>query len=234
MFVKSLTAVVFLTASTMFGALIPIGTVPQSGTGLGSQFTLLTFQATGTESGCVAGDAGGGAITGSSACPAQIDGGDEQAINNVYTATDIGLDDFTNLQVVFNASEPGNVAYQGITLDELALTLWNADDGTILGAFYLENPYVIADAFPGVGNAGFGFELDATQAADANLLLAAFPDLVIGAAATASNASGGLETVFIRTLDGGGGPSEIPEPSTYALGISALAGMFMFRKFRTR
>ena len=46
-----------------------------------------------------------------------------------------------------------------------------------LGAFYLENPYVIADAFPGVGNAGFGFELDATQAANANLLLAAFPGI---------------------------------------------------------
>ena len=72
MFSKSLTAVLFLTASIMFGALIPVDEVPLSGTGLGSQFTLVTFQETGTESGCVAGAAGGGAITGSTACPSGV------------------------------------------------------------------------------------------------------------------------------------------------------------------
>ena len=34
-----------------------------------------------------------------------------------------------------------------------------------------------------------------------------------------------LSHMTLWTTDGGGGPSEVPEPSTYALAISALAGM---------
>jgi hypothetical protein len=199
------------------------------------QLTTLTFSSAGsssTESGCVGGGIGGTTVTGASACPAGFTGGDEQAINNVYTAAAIGIADFTQLQLIFNASEPGGVSTRGITIENLALTLWDPTSGLILGAFYLPSPYVIADAFPGVGNAGHGFVLDATQAGAANLLLAAFPELRIGVAATASSATGGQETIFVRSVEGGGPPSEIPEPGTWALVVSALGGLAGLRKFR--
>lgn len=196
-------------ANFAFASLLPVGPVPISGTGLGALNTALTFSSPGsstTESGCVAAGIGGVTVTGSAACPSGFTGGDEQAINNTYTASDLGLTDFNNLQIVFNASEPGSA--EDITIDNLAVTLWNPADGLILDAKYITGPYVITDG-PGVGNAGFGFMLDAAQAADFNLLLAAFPDLRIGVAANASDATGGLETISFRAV---GGSTEIPEP----------------------
>lgn len=235
---KLLSAGLLLFSSTVFGALIPVGEVPLTGQGLGNVMTLLTFTSPNnetTESGCVAGGVGGEKVTGSGACPFGIDGGNEQAINNVYTAAQVGITDFADIQLIFNASENNNDADRSITIEALALTLWDPANGDLVGAFYLENSYFIADPRPGAGNAGFGFQLDAEQAQAANDVFTAFPNLRIGVAATASDATGGLETISVRSLNtGGGGPSEIPEPATYALAISALAGMAGWRKFRTR
>lgn len=225
-------------AQLSYADLIPIGPVPLSGAGLGAVNTVLTFTSPANstdESGCVAAGDGGVLVTGSTACPENgpsgllaFTGGDEQAQNNVYSASSLGLIDFANLQLIFNASEPGNTAGQGITIENLALTLWDPDGGSILGAFYITEPYVIEDAFQGVGNAGFGFQLDPTQAGDANLLLSFFPNLYIGAAASASDATGGLETLSIRTVAGSG--DEIPEPGTTALMlIGGVAGLTIRR-----
>lgn len=227
----------FAGSQILFGSLIPIGPVPSSGSGLGTVTTALTLTSPGsssTESGCVAGGVGGATVLGASACPAQFAGGNEQAINNAYSAVELGLTDFSNLELIFNASEPGNAANRGLTLDLLALTLWNPIDGSILGAFYTTGPYVIADAFSGTGNSGFGFGLDAGQAGSANLLLAANPDLYIGVAANASSATGGLETVFLRVRDGGVVPPDeiVPEPSTYALVGLALTSISFWNRRR--
>ena len=228
-------------SNLLFGSLVAIGPVASTGSGLGAVNTALTITSPGntsTETGCVGAGVGGVEITGSSACPAQFSGGNEQAVNNTFTAVQLGLVNFSNLQLIFNASEPGNNAGRGITLDLLALTLWDPTNGSLLGAFYTSAPYVIADAFSGVGNAGYGFVLDAPQAQSANLLLAAFPNLYLGVAANASNATGGLETVFLRVVEGGGGPGgptaeNLPEPGTYALvGLGCFAVAIWNRRSR--
>jgi hypothetical protein len=238
-------AVAAVAAQLSFASLIPIGAVPQTGTGLGNVLTVLTMTSpanSSDESGCV-GAAAGGVPTTTNVCPGPgpnnptgFTGGDEQTGAGqigVFQASAIGLTNFANLQLIFNANEPQNAAGQAITLENLALTLWDSSGG-LLGSFTLDGgAYVIADADPGTGSAGFGFELDATQTTNANFILAADPDLYIGASATASDATGSHETVFIRTTGGGGGGGgEIPEPMTFAMmggGLLALAAMRRLR-----
>jgi hypothetical protein len=232
---KGITLGVFalMGAHAAFGSLMSIGPVPLSGAGLGSQNTVLTFTSpanTTTESGCVAGGIGGVTVTGPTACPAGFTGGDEQAINNTFSATALGLTDFNNLQIIFNAAEPNSAAQQSITLTNLALTLWDPATGLILDARYIPGSIDFPNAFPGVGNAGFGFQLDTAQAGAVNGILAAFPDLLIGISATADNATGGLETVSVRTV--AALPSPVPEPSTYALAGSALMALYFVRRKR--
>src|SRR5688572_2212071 len=187
---------VCFTAASADASLIPLGAGTLGGQGLGSVETVLTVQSpanTTTESGCVAAGAGGTTVTGATACPAQgpsglgnFTGGNEQAQNSVHAATALNLIDFNDFRILFNATEPGNAS--GITISNLSLTLWDVDGG-ILGAFYIEAAEVFASTNPGVGNAGFFFGLDSDQADDANLLLAANPDLLLGLAANLSQAT---------------------------------------------
>ena len=91
--------------------------------------------------------------------------------------------------------------FLSITLNSLAITLWEPATGLILDAKYTPGRLVLPDSDPGAGNAGFGFVLDAAQASDFNPLLAAFPDLRIGVAANASDATGALEMISFRATN---------------------------------
>jgi hypothetical protein len=223
-------------ASASYASLIPLGAVPSSGNGLGAVTTVLTFTSPGsssTETGCVGAGPGGTAITGSTECPSTtFAGGNEQAINNVFSTATAGFTNFSNFQFVFNASEPGSAP--DITLNNLALTIYNSA-GVLQQTHTLASAYVIANAFPGVGNAGFGFMLDATEAAQANALLAANPGTIfyVGAAANASNATGGLETIFARMT---AATAAVPEPSTiFMLGSGIfLLSLSSLRRFRSK
>lgn len=232
----AINALLLCGASASYASLIPLGAVPSSGSGLGNVTTVLTFTSPGSsssETGCVGAGAGGTVITGSNICPsATFAGGNEQAINNVFSTATAGFTNFSNFQFVFNASEPGSAS--NITLNNLALTIYNSA-GVLQQTHTLASAYVIADAFPGVGNAGYGFMLDATEAAQANALLTASPGAVfyVGAAANATNATGGLETIFARTTAATAG---VPEPSTiFMLGSGfLLLSLSSFGRFRRK
>ena len=241
--VATIVAAPLLTGSA-FATLIPIGVVPSTGGGLGSVNTVITFQNTGTEVGAVGllPASGSTEVTGSTVAfgipgfPSAAGATHETAGNagsNLYSATSLGIvsgssTTFSNMVLIFNGVEGGAAADQAITLENLALNLFSTS-GSLLGSFTTASPYN-AMAFPGVGNAGFGFQLDNAQATAANALLASNPTLIIGAAARASGANAGPETISISTLTGP--PVTVPDTgSTLALLGLTLIGSAAVRRF---
>ena len=214
--------------------LISLGPGTLSGQGLGSVLTVLTMTSPGsssTESGCVAGGVGGATVVGAAACPgAGPNGGtaftglDNTPQNNTArSVTALNLTDFHDLRILFNPVEPGSAS--SITLTNLSLTLWNPANGQILDARYIGAPVAFASSDPGVGNAGFFFGLDNTQANTLNGILAAFPAAVLGLAANASDATGGPETFSFGVV---APRTSVPEPTTLVLlgfGITAIGWM---------
>jgi hypothetical protein len=252
---RSLTLAAALSTQLLTGAafatLIPIGAVPTTGAGLGAVNTLVTFQNTGTEVGAVGLLPGGGGteVTGSTVAfgvtgfPSASGVTNETGGNagsNLYTASSLGLvsgtsTTFSNVVLLFNGTELQSPAGEPITLTDLSLNLFSPT-GTLLGSFSTAGGFSYSAIFQGVGSAGYGFQLDTLQAGQANTLLAANPNLVIGAAARATGADAGPETVSIATLAGGGDrpPTGVPDAGTsvalLGLGLLCLAGLN--RKFR--
>ena len=231
-----------LSCATLSATLVPIGQISLTGQGLGAVFTSMSFQNTGIESGCVGSNPAGttvpppgsGVFVGPAECPAGISGGNEKTGNgqaNLFTATQLGIQSgningfsFANLVLLFNGNEGGVPADQNISLDKLALDLFSPT-GTLLGTFGTAGANAFA-AFPGVGSAGFAFQLNAAEALQANALLLANPNLLVGTAATASLAQGGLETISLSTI-----PTVVPEPRAGALILSMLiVAILAFRK----
>ena len=234
-------AVLALSASSAFASLIPINLVPTTGNGIGAVTTLLTFQNTGTESGCV-GYSGGVTVTVAAVCLGGVVGPTHETTgsgNNTFTAAELSIvpltaNTFANLILLFNGNEGGGAA-DSITLQKLSLNLLDGLTGTTLGSFTITAPY-FATALPGVGNApGVGFQLDAAQAAQANQLLLLNPTLRIGASATASGANAGFETISISRINSiqapiGDPTSAVPEPTTFLMIGAGLIGVALLKK----
>ncbi len=242
-------ATLLVASSSAFANLIPINLVPSTGNGLGAVNSVVTFQNTGTEVGAV-GLAPGGAVTTGSAVAYGIGNGFPNSAggthettgsgNNVYTTSGLGItatgiNTFANLILLFNGNEGGNTADQGITLTNLSLNLFSPS-GSLLGSYFTVAPFTV-QAFTGTGNAGFGFQLDATQAAEANALFALNPNITIGAAARATGANAGFETISLSRLNSGSNPPiaavAVPEGGMTVLMLGgALAGLTLLGRRR--
>jgi len=247
---KLFLSTIVASGATLSASLVPIGLVPTTGNGLGAVNTSISFSNSNNngnpaliESGCV-GILGGAPSSSSSVCPAGFPGGDNSnppapsVKNQTYTTAQLGFSsttNFANLVLLFNAIESD----QMITLDHIALTLYG--DGTSQTFSYAGAP-IVFNALPGQGNAGFGFQLDATQAAAANAFLALHPGTQVGTAATPSGGlSAGDESISLSTITStqpGGGPSggQVPEPGSVYLTLTGmlLISVGMVRRQRSR
>ena len=227
-YTKSLLALIAAAAlaSEAAATLIPISAPPTntvllSGQGLGTVNTLLTVQSPGSSTN----ETGTVAWNGSSV----VTTGDTQAINNVYTLSQLGTTNFSNLVLLFNGNEGGG-PNQSITLNSLSLNVYSAA-GALLDSFSTAGA-VTYTAFPGTGNAGFAYRLDAQQLAEANALItspASLTSLRLGASMSASNADAGIDTISIATL---GAPTGVPDSgATVAMLGLALAALGAARRY---
>jgi hypothetical protein len=216
--------------------LISDGVVNLTGTGLGAVNTVLTIQSPGsstTEQGCVGRLAGcpGGTLNATPSDPGRVIGGTlggNEMTGDSQTKTilgsTLGITSPGDLRLVFNPQEPGSATQQNITLNDLRLTIYNADGSVQFTSGALPSAVNFADATGGVGQAGFVFRLDAAQAAAAGIISATDR---IGLSALVTNAQGGPETFFLTSASG-----VIPEPATLLLLGSGLIGLAVLRAVR--
>jgi hypothetical protein len=212
-------------ASSSFASIVLVGPAEDAGAGLGNRLTTLTVQSPANstlEEGCV------NATGGTSGCgfpDAEALEGNAQI--QAYTIADLGFSSFVNLGIVFNAAQPGNS--DDLTLNALVLTLYNPNGDT--AQFSLAAPVILDSSFLGIGQEGFLFVLDPTQAAQADAF-ASGSTTVLGLGASISGAVGGPDTFSYATFTGPGGENPIPEPSSYALLASGALALIGARKFR--
>jgi hypothetical protein len=184
--------------------LVPGGTIDVQGSGLGAVNTILTIHSNdSTEQGTVFLNSSG----------QQDTAGDTVAITQVRSIGQVGITQASQLQIVFNPAEPGNVN-STVSLDDLVVSIFSPS-GTLLFESGLFTPVTLdAAGNPGIGNAGFVFQLDPAQAVAAQAAAFTGPNFganVIGLTASVSSAEGGPETFFA-----------VPEPQSYALMLAGL------------
>jgi len=241
---KYLVLGMFIAAQSSFASLILTSPVFVSGTGLGTEPTLLTLASQGsssTEAGCVGNTSTqiGSTVSLTGVCSGSttdVQTGSSQigpqtlAAGGVTTASTFGI--------VFNASEPGG---DSITLTGLTASFYSPTGTLLYQTSGFSCPGLVNCTFPstntGTGKSGFLFSLDAAQQTAATSA-GAFNNTgnLVGLAASASSATGGLDSFFLAAIPpaggGGGGGGTVPEPGTMLLTVAGigLAGIGAYRR----
>jgi hypothetical protein len=239
---STLAALILAGSAPAFADLIYVPSNQVSGTGLGAVNTVLTEVDTnrpggtdnGIESGCIAYDPSTGTKT-TTKCAGilGVEGGDNQAINNLYSLSQIsGLTSAGDLAVVVNISEGG----QGGTalLTNLYLSLYNTSTGMIEYFDYKGVDLALSDT-GGIGKSGNHlFVLNAAQADAANLLCGAtLSNCLIGGGLQFgyNSTDNAPETMYVTYYKP---PTQVPEPFSLALVGAGMLGMGFVRSRRSR
>ena len=213
------------------------------GQGFGEAPRMLTTQSTGNntlESGCV-GFAGGTMSVGPAACagigPDAPAGGDEPNPHGpfpkfgVLTIGSLGYTNASQLEILFNATEPGKTT--GLTMSQLVLKIYDPT-GTLLLVETLATPGLkLSPTVAGNGRFDYSFGLNAAgiAALNSNIFNAAgYQNYVIALETTISDIHGGPESFVMRNVTGGIG--QVPEPGSMLLLSAGLIGLALLRRRR--
>jgi hypothetical protein len=222
-------------AQTVQASLILQSAIEVTGTGLGTEPTILTIQNNPTETGCVSFSNIGASFSGASCTGSSGDvkTGASQTSIQPLSAIGSGITG-SNFAIVFNADQPAGGA---ITLTGLTASFYSPT-GTLLyqtNGFSCSTAGVAGCAFPstvhGIGGSGFVFQLDAAQAAAATAAgVFLNQNDIVGLSASTSGASGGPETFYLGKT--AGSTSSVPEPTTMFLMGTGLLGVLLFSRRR--
>jgi hypothetical protein len=136
----------------------------------------------------------------------------------------LGIGSAADLRVVFKPLEPADALNQGISLNNLQLSIYSPTGSLLFNSGFFE-PIDFADAMTGAGNSGFVFALDPVQAAQAQTAN------LVGLSAAASNATGSFETFYVASAVA---IAPIPEPESVALLLVGFAAMRLVLPRRAR
>jgi hypothetical protein len=237
---------IFLAAQSSFASLILTSPIFVTGTGLGTEPTLLTITSQGSssvEAGCVGNTSSqtGNSVSFLGVCSgSSVDVMTGNAQIGPQSLSAAGITTASTFGIVFNASEPGG---DSITLTGLTASFYSPTGAFLYQTSGFSCPGLFNCTFPntntGAGKSGFLFNLDAAQQAAATSA-GAFNNSgnLVGLFASASNATGGIDTFFLAAIPptgggGGGGGGVVPEPGTMMLTVAGI-GLSCIGAYRRR
>jgi hypothetical protein len=151
------------------------------------------------------------------------------------TLGSLGITSYSDLQIVFNAIEPGN-GNTSITLQNLTLGIFNPN-GTLKTQFELAAPVTLDSTLQGNGKSGFPIVISPLEIANAGVFnstdrigLAARLGCIGEPSATNACSDAGADTFIVSSIGTPNG--NVPEPATYGMIAGGLGALALLRKRR--